>query len=328
MRTNNSFDISQTGTPKPATPIPISIGIPAAMVPGTTIGNIACVSPTTVRVFFNPPLTIPDNMCAHLIQASFPYTQPNIAGLGDNLSTIPTGNNRVTMEMGPGILADQYIPIGLYDFNDVAAAFNNISFVAGWTASPINPLFSFQAVSATQKLIINVDPSQLIAGPDVPVAGTIPPGGFIVNFENPSLDIGGNDDSIGPIIGFNTSGAGSSFIVPAGTTLITSYAAPNVADFATITGYALSLSCLTSSYQNGATGNLLYVFGLGGDNAPNNVLEYQASLPFLIPLRQGSYTSIDVTTTDQNNNPLKWQYYQAPFQFTIMLAKSKADGSM
>lgn len=328
MRTNNSFDINQSGTSKPATPIPISIGIPAAMIQGTTVGNITCVSPTTVRVFFNPPLTIPDNMCAHLIQASFPYTQPNIAGLGNNLSTIPNGNNRVTMQMGStDILTDYFIPIGLYDFNDVAAAFNNIAFVADWTASPISPLFSFQAISATQKIIINVDPSQLIIGPNILVAGTIPLGGFIVNFENPSLDLGDND-SIGPIIGFNTAGGGSSFTVPAGTTLITSYAAPNVADFATITGYALSLSCLTSSYQNGATGNLLYVFGLGGDNAPNNVLEYQASLPFLIPLRQGSYTSIDVTTTDQNNNPLKWQYYQSPFQFTIMLAKSKADGSM
>lgn len=320
---------STAGRKDLAQAIPLSFAIPATYT-ATASGGPILVDSSTVRYQMQPPLIIPEGCCATLHSASFAFTQPNIADPGI-LASVPAGNNRITIQVGganPWI--DIVLDTGLYDYNDVQTALNiyvRTHDVDGLTVgAPIVSgsvdLFLLTGISATQKLVISLNPAGL-AGAVFPV------GGFSVSFENPSPsgDAAHTADSIGEILGYPTTGVGSLFTAPAGSADIYSSYAPNIADFGFTSAYALYMSIVTNSYQNGQTGQLLYSFSIGNET-PNSIVEHQATLPYQVPVTSGSYSTVDIWTADQSGNRLPLAYYQAPFTFQAMISKSRKDGSM
>jgi hypothetical protein len=188
-------------------------------------------------------------------------------------------------------------------------------------------LFVFGAINSTQQLIFNLNPAA-IDTTNFPSAagGVFPTGGIIISFANPS-PVAGSNDSIGPVLGFPTTGVDSSFTAPAGSAAVYSKVAPDAGGFSDTSAYSLYMSIVDHSYINGQTGSLLYSFPLGA-NQPNSVVSFQPTLPYIVPIGSGTYSSISVYTTDQDGNRLPLRYYQAPFQFQVMITKNREDGSI
>lgn len=325
----NIWQSSTAGRKESSQPIPLNFTIPA-LYTATVSGGPTLVDPYTVSFAMKPPLIIPENCCCALHTAAFPYTQPNIADPG-LLVSVPNGNNRISLRIGTANpWLDVVLDTGLYDYTDVQTALNiyvRTHDVNGLTVgTPIitgaTDLFLLTGISATQKLIISLNPAGL-------TGGVFPVGGLSVSFANPSptADPTHANDSIGEVLGYPTSGAGSSFTATAGSADIYSSYAPNVADFGFTSAYTLYMSLVTNSYQNGQTGQLLYSFPLG-NVTPNSVASYQASLQFPVPLNSGSYSSVNIWTADQDGNRLPLSQYQAPFTFAAVISKSKPDGSV
>lgn len=320
---------STTGRKDLAQAIPISFAIPSNYT-ATVTGGPILLNPYVVRYPMNPALVIPEGWCAALQSAAFAYTQPNIAGAGV-LTSVPTGNNRISIKVGTtGAWLDIVLDPGLYDYNDVQTALNiyvRSHDIAGAAAPPYIvtggvDLFLFTGISATQKLIISLNPAGLSGG-------VFPAGGLIVSFENPSPS--GNpahaSDSIGRILGYPFTGVDSSFTAPGASADIFSSYAPNVADFGFTSAYSLYMNIVSNSYQNGSTGQILYSFPLG-NIAPNSVASYQTTWPVPVPLSPGTYSAVDIWTADQSGNRLPLAYYQAPFTFTAMIYKSRSNGGL
>lgn len=300
-------------------PIPINFSIPAQLQTSTSAINL--IDNATAQVKMNPPLIIPDGCCIDLINASFPYTQPNIAPASAGLATIPTGNNRVSIDFNSTGFVELTVPAGLYDYTDVQYAWNSYAISAGWVppSAASQQLFIFTGISATQKLVITVDPLAL-------AGGVFPAGGIVLDFTNPS-PVSGLDDSIGEVLGFPTSGAGAILTVPGAGTTPESFTSPDAADFAATSAYALYMSLVTNSYQNGLQGQLLYVFPLG-QFASNSVISWQSSLRYPVPAVAGNHSFVNIWTTDQAGNKLPWKYYQSPFNFSVTISRNKPDGSI
>lgn len=325
------WQVSTTAIHNRASPIPISFAIPEAY-SATATGGPVLLDPYTVSYQLNPPLVIPGNSLCELVQASFAYSQPNLANPGV-LQSVPNGNNRLSIKVGAGPWQDIVIPQGLYDYTDVQEQLN--IYVRTWapdgTQNPpfIVPsgtptdLFQLIGISSTQKLIITLNPAAL-AGGVFPAIG-----GFQVSFANPSPtgSPSHTDDSIGPVLGWPVSGGGEAFTAPAGSNVIFSEYAPNVADFGFTTAYSLYMSIVADSYLNGITGQLLYVFPLGAA-APNSIVAFQPSRRFPVQINAGNYSTINIWTADQSGNRLPWSLYQAPFQFSALISRAHADGSL
>lgn len=325
---HQQWQSSQAGRKDPSQAIPLSFTIPATYT--TTIaGGPSIIDPYTVSYQMKPPLVIPDGCCAALHAASFAYTQPNIASAGV-LTSVPNGNNRISIQAVAGTWLDIVLDTGLYDYLDVQTALNiyvrshdvNGSTVGAAIVTGATDLFLLTGISATQKLVISLNPAGL-------TGGVFPVGGFGVSFENPSPSLAPAhaSDSMGDIIGYPTTGLGTSFTAPAGSANIYSSYAPNVADFGFTSAYTLYMDIVSGTYINGQTGQLLYSFPLG-NVTPNSVSSYQATLPFPVPISSGSFSTVNVWTADQSGNRLPLAYYQAPFTFQLMISKSRADGSI
>lgn len=326
----NQYNWSTTtsGIKNKAAPIPISLAIPESYSQtGTGQNDPILLDPYTVRFKLTPPLILPDNCSCGLTQASFAYSQPNIVPAAV-LGSAPNGNDRLTANFGSGSI-DIVLDEGLYSYIDVQSALNvwARTHAADGSAAPpstalvtgASDLFILTGISATQKIVISLNPAAL-------AGGAFPVGGITISFRNPSL-VTGLNDSIGPILGFPTSGTGSSFTTPSAGTTIASFYAPNAAGFSDTSAYALFLSILTNSCQNGLNGQLLYSFPLGAFT-PNSVASYQPTLRYPVQTTSGTFSYIDVWTTDQAGNRLPWSRYQAPFQFSAIISKNKEDGSM
>ncbi len=332
MNSNNQqWQSSTSGIKNRAAPIPISFAIPENYsATGVNPGDPILLDPFTVRFRIQPPLILPDNCSCALAQASFAYSQPNIAGPAV-LESIPNGNNRITIDFGLGPV-DIVFDEGLYTSTDVEAAFNIWVRTHDGTGAIAPPaialvtgaadLFILTGIASTQKIVFSLNPMALAGG----VFPAPNPPGITVDFTNPSV-VSGMSNSIGPIIGYPTTGAGATFNTGTNTTEIYSNYAPNVAGFSDTSAYALYMSIITSSYQNGSTGQLLYSFPLGNFD-PNNVASFQPTLRYPVPLISGAFSSIDVWTADQSGQRLPWSRYQAPFQFSAIISKNKEDGSM
>lgn len=324
----STWSSSTSGIKNKAAPIPITFAIPENYsVTGTGAGDPTLLDAYTVRFKMQPPLILPENCSCGLTQASFAYSQPNIVGPGV-LPRIPGGNNRLTMNFGVGNV-DIVLDEGLYSDSDVQIALNNWARShdnSGAATPPGTPiingaadLFIITGISSTQKIVFSLNPLALNTG-------SFPAGGFTVSFVNPS-PVTGLNDSIGPVLGYPTSGAGSSFNTGALTTETYSNYAPNVAGFSDTSAYVLYMSIITNSYQNGSVGQLLYSFPLGAFET-NSVASYQPTLRYPVQLNSGTYSAIDIWTADQSGNKLPWSRYQAPFQFSAIISKNKEDGSM
>jgi hypothetical protein len=296
-------------------PIPLTLSIPAEYTQTLPNGPILQNS-STVTFQLLPPLNIPKNSSCVLTSASFCFSQPNIAGFNDGIFNIPTGNNRVTITFGTNPTADFTIPLGLYSVTDLQFALNQIAINQGWVTSSIN-LFIITGISATQQVIFSLNPGAF------PPTNAFPTGGITVSFINPGVN--GNNDSMGPILGFPTNPASPGYttiVAPGGGTALISVEAPDVANFANISAYNLYLSFLSGSYLNGQVGQLLYSFPLGGYTA-NSIVGYQANRDYPIPCQSGSYSTVNVWTTDQSGNYLPLKYYQSPFSFSCVIRKNK-----
>lgn len=304
-----------------ADPVPFSFSIPAGFSPGQTSGSVACVDAFTARISIAPPLQIPIEMEAHITSGSVAYTQPNIGTSTAPIPGFPAGDNRISITWGGGPPVDYLLPQGLYGYTDIATQLNLIAAQNGWTTSSTAALFTLIGIQSTQKILLSVNPAAISAG------GAFPPGGVIISFANPGVN--GLNDSIGPILGFPTSGGGSVLTIAggAGTTSVVTFAAPNVSNFAFTSAYAIYMSFLRDSYANGLTGKLLYVFQLGTAQ-PNTVLTVLPPLKYTIPMAAGSYSTVDVNFTDQSGNRLSLANFQSPANISLMLAKRNSDGSV
>lgn len=329
MHQSQQWSSTTSGIKKTAAPIPLSFSIPANYAAtATTPGAPILTDPFTVQFKLTPPLVIPENCCCALDKASFAYTQPNIVGPA-TLEAFPNGNNRVTINVGGAGDVDIVLDDGLYTYLDVAQALNvwvRSHDATGAAAPPGTPivagatdLFILTGITSTQKIILSLNPAAL-------AGGAFPVGDFVVDFTNPSPDTGLND-SMGEVLGFPVTGAGAIITAPAGSTAIYSAFAPNVSDFANASAYTLYMSLVTSSYQNGSTGQLLYSFPLGGFD-PNSVASYQSTQRYPVPVSSGTYSSVTIWTADQSGHRFPWSYYQAPFTFDCIISKNKDDGSL
>jgi hypothetical protein len=317
MSRHNEWE-SPTGGTRIADPVPFSFSIPAGFTPGQTQGNVACVDAFTARIALAPPLQIPRDMEAHLTTGSVAYTQPNIGTSAAPIPGYPAGDDRISISWNGGGITDYLLPQGLYGFNDIATQLNLLAATNGWSTGASAVLFTLIGIQSTQKILLSLNPAA-IAG------GTFPAGGVVINFTNPGVL--GLNDSIGPILGFPTSGAGATLSVPGGGATVVTFAAPNVSNFAFTSAYALYLSFLRDSYVNGLTGKLLHVFQLGTAQ-PNSVLTVLPPLKFTVPIAAGSYSSVDVYFTDQSGNRLSLANFQSPASIGLMMAKRNADGSV
>ena len=305
-------------------PIPLNFAIPESF--SGSSGNLSLVDPYTVVVAINPPLIIPDGCCADLITASFPWSQPNIAAASDGIQSIANGNDRVDISVGGGALASLVIATGLYSYTDVAYAWNEYAIANGIipTNAASQNLFIFTGISATQQLAITVDPAAL-----GPLGTPFPVGGIQLDFTNPS-NVTGTNDSIAQILGFPSTGAGAviTFDVAGGQKTPVTIISPNPAGFSNTSAYNLFWSPVQMSYSNGIVGNLLYSFPLGGQNQTNSIINWQSSQRYPVQVTPNSVSSCKIWTSDQSGNKLPWKFYQAPFQFSVVISKNKLDGSI
>lgn len=315
MQINQQWQVNSSGIVAPPEPIPLSFSVPTGYTQ-TVAGGPILVGRSRVQFQMAPPIIIPKNCNCFLTSASFTFSQPNVAP-ANTVPGITTGNNRITITFDAGPTVDYTVPLGLYSLADMQVALNQIARDNGWIVNPAD-LFLLTGIAATQKAIFSLNPAALMGG-------TFPAGGITVSFVNPG--VAGLNNSMGPLLGFPTSGAGSSFSAPGGSSAVFSQPAPNVANFANISAYNLYVSFLKNSYQNGATGQLLYSFPIGA-YTPNSVIAFQPSLHFPVQCAANAYSTIEIWTTDQAGNELPWEYYQSPFAFSCMIGKNKLDGSL
>jgi len=295
------WQVNQSQIKNPSQPIPISFSIPEGY-SQTVQGGPQLIDPATVRFAIQPPLLISANCSVHLIQASFAYSQPNIVP-PNTLISIPEGNNRISFKFGAAPWIDVTLDSGLYSYIDVQTALNIYMRSHDTSGAEVPPgtaivtgasdLIQLVGVAATQQILFVLNALGL-------AGGVFPVGDLQISFANPSpsANPAHATDSIGPVLGWPTSGAASDFSAPAGDTEF-SQLAPNVAGFSDTTAYVLYMSICKDSYLNGSSGQLLYSFPLGAFS-PNSVASYSPTLQFPVPCASGSFSTVDIWTTDQS----------------------------
>lgn len=296
-------------------PIPFTLAIPAGFTAGSVSGQLTCTDGFTVQAQLSPNLVIRPDSEAHLIQASFAYSQPNIGSAASGIPGFPAGDDRVTINFNAGGAADFIFPPGLYAVSDIATQLNLFANAQGWTTNPLVPLFVVTGIPATQTVVLTLQPSAL-------TGGVFPAGGIVINFTNPST-VSGLNNSIGPILGWPVTGAGATLTVAGGGSAPVSFQAPNVANFALTTAYALYCSFVNGSYLSGLTGQLLTVFPLGTFQ-PNSVISFQPPLKFPAQAVAGTWASVSFYFTDQSGNRLLLSNFQAPTSFSMLIARATA----
>lgn len=293
-------------------PVPFTVAIPAGFAIGNVSGNLLCVDGYIARVTLSPNLTIRQDSEVHLIQASLAYSQPNIGTAASAIPGFPAGDDRISIAWNGGARTDYIFPQGLYAVSDIATQLNIFANTAGWTTNPLVPLFVVQGVSATQSIILTLQPAAL-------TGGIFPAGGVVIDFLNPS--VAALNNSIGPILGWPTTGAGATLTIAGGGGTPVSFSAPNTANFALTTAYALGCSFAIGSYLSGGTGSLVSVFPLG-TFAPNSVISFQPPLRFPVPTIAGAWATVDFTFYDQSGNRLLLANFQAPTSFSLLIAEA------
>lgn len=309
------WSTSLSGGKSQIAPIPLSFSINPTQAL-TSNSRYIYTDRYTAQFKLDPPLIIPDGCCVELNQASFCYSQPNIASQGE-IDSIPTGNNRLTIYLGLTPY-NIYVPTSLCDYLDVMYWINvdARNKLPPGTLSATN-LFTLVGIPSTQQLVISLNPLAFTT--------TIFPA-MVISFQNPNPTTGIND-SIGNVLGFQIGSTSDTIIPPVGSSTIYSVTGNKAAAFSDTSAYALYMSLVSSSYKDGLTGSLLNTFPLGGYK-PNNVASFQASLRYPVQISAGCFSNISIWTTDQSGNRLPWKYYQSPFEFSCLISKNKPDGSI
>lgn len=294
-------------------PTPLSISIPTGFLQGQSSGSVTCISPYVARVEYNPPLVIADNSVIELNQCSFAYSQPNV-GTTDQVPGISTNNNNFTI-IWNAISTTYTIPTGLYEYLDIAYQMNYLVYTnppPGLSFANSN-IFTLQGISSTQKILLSINPSAF-------TGGSIPLTGFTLRM---------NTLGFGKLLGFTVPSLFpfEDITAPFGSTTPTSQLGDSSASFSDVSSYVLQISLVSKSYQNGLIGQILANLTLGS-YAPNSIASYMPALRYPVPCFSGTINYIDVFMTDQSGNRLKWEFFQAPTQFSCLISKSKSDGSL
>ncbi len=295
--------------------IPFTLAIPAGFTSGTQSGNLTAVDGYTCRVSLSPNMDLQKSETVTLIQAAIAYTQPNIGPSAAAIPGFASGNNRISITWDGGARTDYFMggsssSSGLYGLSDVQLALNQIAASQNWiAAASTSPLFILTGIAATQTVILSVNPAVL-------TGGAFPASGVVIDFLNPG--VGALNDSIGPLLGWPTSGGGATLTIPGGGTTSVSFTAPQTADMAIYTAYALWASIASNSYNQGLTGKLLAVFPLGA-YSPNTIMAINPPLAFPVPCVKSQFSSIDFYFTDQSGQRLLLSNFQAPTEFSLMI---------
>jgi hypothetical protein len=229
------------------------------------------------------------------------YDSPNIGPASSGIPTYPNGNNRVSINWGGAGRTDYLLPAGLYGYNDVAQALNNIAFLEGWTTAPTMQLFSLTPVPALGTLTLNFNPAVLSGG-------AVPSGNVVLDFLNPG--VAGLNDSLGPVLGWPTSGGSATITYTAGDTAVISTLGPNTANFAFISQYVIQSDVVGNSYVNGAAANTLMIVNLG-DYYPNSTIAFTPAFEQPVALKTFEISNLKIWLTDQNGNILTSGFSQA-----------------
>lgn len=299
-----TFSALNTAAKSQARPIALNFAIPAQFAPGSTAGgpSVTCLNAYTARVAINPNLVIPDNSSVDLIQASYAYSVPNVAAAGQ-IDSIPGGNSTVGFSYS-GVTYPFQVPTGLYDYLDMQAAWNQIVIAQGWVPAG-KSLFTFSGIAATQQLVITVDPAAF--GPSTPTS-----------FDFSFPPIGG----MGKLLGF-----APGVLYPVSVSAISSTVGPNAASFSDTSAYILYLSLVTGAYINGLAGQMIRAFPLGASQ-PNSVTAFQSTMRYPVPAASGVCSYVDIWVTDQSGNRIPLVWFQSPWEFSVLVTKNKADGSI
>ena len=293
-----------------ANPIPFTLAIPAGFTTGTQVQNLTAVDKYTCQVSLSPRMDLSLSREAHLIQASIPYSQPNIGGASSGVPGFVAGNNRISITWNGGARTDYLFPQGLYGVSDLESQLNQFAATAGWISSAaVSQLFFLTGIPSTQTILLTVDPAVL-------TGGAFPASGVVIDFLNPG--VGALADSIGPVMGWPTTGAAATLTIAGAGTTPVSFLGPNTANLALYTAYALYCSFLLNSYQQGNIGQLLAVFPLGAFK-PNSVMSFQPPQVFPIPVAKGVYSVVNFWFTDQLGNRLILNNFQASMEFSFLI---------
>lgn len=319
-----------TGDATSPQPIPFTWSLPARFSPGQTVGGVSCIDRYTARITLSPALRLSENMSVYLHSATIPITYPNIGPASAGIPGFLAGDNRISVTwpgVNGGARTDYLLPAGLYGTGELQAYLNFLAGTEqvegglGVTASVLSQLFTIISNQATQSINIVINPA-VITGPGVP--GQFPVGS--IDFINPGAL--GLNDSIGPILGYPAAGPGATLTFPAGQTVPEDYPAPGPANLALYTAYIASLSCVSSSYSNGATGQLLYTFSLGGgDVIPNGITVFEPSLPYLVSVDSASYSAFDFSLTDDQGNRLILANFTGAMILSVVFSRYKKSGA-
>lgn len=293
--------------------IPININIPDQLTTTNNNQNLTFPDQFTARFQMNPPLNIQSDNYCDLIVANFPYSIPNIAAAGI-LPGISAGNNRISINWNLGGFVDYYLDTGLYAFFDVQYALNQIAVANGWIL-PGETLFTLVGVQATQSI-------NIIVTPTASMGGVFPILGIVISFANPS-PVTGNDDSLGPILGFPN----AVLNIPGGGANPVQFTASDVANFAAINTYILYIDIVRDSYVNGVVGSILFALPLG-DYAPNSIATYKSTMRFPVHAVPGIHNSINVRFTDNFGNPIPLRLFQGAISFSFTISPARLDGSL
>jgi hypothetical protein len=288
------------------------------MTPGLTVGNISSPDGYVASLALAPPIRLTPNnpafkyVCAPKV-FSVPYSAYNV---GAAVTPYPAGNNRVTIQFGVGAAQDFIAPSGLYGYVDIQSWLNQVALQQGWVASSATQaLFTLSGLATTQQLVVTINPSPL-------TGGVFPAGGLSLSFVNPS-PVSGNNDSMGPLLGFPAAGGGAVLSAVAASSSPFIFTGPNAANLAFVSAYLLYCSVASGAYSNGAPSQVLAVFNLG-DQMPNTVFSVSASAAGgPVPLSNpGTISSINFWLTDQLGNAIPLSQLNGPLgiYFTIELA--------
>lgn len=283
-----------------AAPINVSFSRPANLSSTGAVGGLSpldSISQSALTVAFSPAITLEPTKKyeAVVVSASMPYTVPNIGPASADIPGYAAGNNRISISWNNAVpsYTDYLVPSGLYAVSDLQLALNQIAVTAGWITSATNtPLFTLVPVVATQQLIVQVSP--------VGLSGmAFPANGVKISFANPgALSL---NDSIGPVMGFPTSGSGSVLTIAGGGTAAVSFTAPNEADFAQLTGIVVQTNIVTGSYLNGSQGGALLTVNVAAAQ-PNTIIAYTAAFPAPVPISQSTIGTAQFWLTTQAGN--------------------------
>ena len=316
-------------------PINIRMTVPYPFT--STVGNISpmtSLSQSAAQMVIQPSIKLDPTKKYQIVpyNLSVPYTTPNIGTAATGVPGFAGGNNRITMAINPAGAAptnlewvDYLFPAGLYGYPDIVFQMNVMAQTAGWTSDAVgSPIFEMTPDYATNQIILTILTGNLNAATKAAWNNN----GLFVTFLNPSptLSAAHTADSVGPVLGWPTTGGGATISVTGALPIAnTSFVGPNAANFVAYTQYVLNSNLVSGSYLNGQTNNALISIPLGL-TPPNSVIPVFPNFPQPVMCsQQGDITNCSFWWTDQYGNPLPT--FQEPWSISFAIGEIGTSGN-